>query len=86
MTLQHVLLDRNMWIHLARASKGRRDGLPYEDVLAVVCYAAEQGLASFPLCPATYLEQHGIDNARRRTRLGEVMLKISTRSHDGVSR
>jgi hypothetical protein len=84
MTLQRVFLDRNMWIHLARASKGRRDGLPYEDVLAVVCYATEHGLASFPLCPATYLEQHGIDNARRRTELGAVMLKIS-RGHTMAS-
>ena len=69
MTLQRVFLDRNMWIHLARASKGRRDGLPYEDVLAVVCYAAEQGLASFPLSPPRTLNNtvsitRGDDRAR----------------------
>jgi len=75
--MQHIYLDRRVWIELGKAAKGRTDGDRFADALAVIRYAAEHHLALFPLCPTTYLEQQGTDNARRRHEVGDLMGNIS---------
>jgi hypothetical protein len=51
-----------------------------QEALDVIEFASDFSLASFPLCPATYLEQLRNANARQRREVGTFMQRIS-KSH-----
>ena len=75
--MKRVYLDQWVWINLAKAAAGRKDGSRFADTLAVIRYAAEHGLASFPLSRTHYEETKHMPTARQRKAVGRLMLDLS---------
>jgi hypothetical protein len=75
--MKRVYLDQMMWINLAKAAAGRKDGDRYSGALQAIRYAAKHGLASFPLSRTHYEETKHMPTARQRYEVGRIMLELS---------
>jgi hypothetical protein len=72
-----VYLDQWVWIKLAKAAYGRRDGSDLVDTLRLLQSLKETHLVCFPLSIGHYMETQEHTDARRRARLAQVMLDLS---------
>jgi hypothetical protein len=75
--MKRIYLDQRDWIGLMKASRGDRDSARFRDVLAVVEFASTNGLASFPLSSAHYIETYRRGDPISRRQLGSTMASIS---------
>jgi len=71
-----IYLDQNKWIELARIIHGKEKSEQSVSVLNEVLLSLEHGYI-YPLSAFHYLEFARISNPQRRSRLGEVMWRLS---------
>lgn len=76
-SLQRVYLDQCHWVELARAYYGKTNDPVTLEVLDLVLASADQGLASYPISAAHYLETYRRGEPGARQRLGSFMAKVS---------
>lgn len=75
--MQHVYLDQNKWVDLARARAGAPSGAPYVEAYEAAKAAAAEGRASFPLSAAHYFETHKRGSADSRLDVAFTMAWVS---------
>jgi hypothetical protein len=75
--MKRVYLDQWAWIRLARAAAGQPEEEADVDALAVARFAAENGLASFPLSPTHYMELTAGASPRQRQVLAGTITQLS---------
>jgi len=84
--LKRVYLDQRDWIALARIATGRERDPQLREILALVHYSVEQGLASYPLSDSHYFETWKRGDPRSRQDLGRVMYQLSkTHTMSGIN-
>jgi hypothetical protein len=76
-SLTRVYLDQRDWIALARVHYGRDTDPALHVVLDIVRHGVENGLLSFPLSAAHYIETFHSRDPARRQRLGRFMAELS---------
>jgi hypothetical protein len=75
--VQHVYLDQNKWIDLAKARAGRREQAHLVEVLQAAQEAVRAGDASFPLSAQHYYETQHRGRRESREHLALTMLGLS---------
>lgn len=75
--MKRVYLDQNHWITLARTAVGRDRDPKRINLLALILYSVDNGLASFPLSSSHYVETLRRSDPRSRQELGNAMHQIS---------
>lgn len=75
--MKSVYLDQWVWINLAKAAAGRKDGKDLLSTLHNIRTAVETQSARFPLSTSHYEEMQKVSNVDQRRSLGKLMLELS---------
>ena len=75
--MKRVYLDFWVWVSLAKAGLLKQEGSQFANAFDLVGYAADHGLASFPLSSAHYSELLHVKNPRQRYEVGQLMYDVS---------
>jgi len=75
--VKRIYLDQWVWINLAKAATGHRDGKHYEELLLMAREAVRLGHVSFPLFNTHYIETTHQKSHEKRGHLADVMKELS---------